>query len=289
MHPSLRYNPLVIAAAGAALRIANRRAVFVFVATTGRSGSAALTSVFEAVEGIASYHEPRPAMVDDVPDGSDRSAYFERLFRDGKRLEVRRAVLGHRCYLETNHQFIKRFADLAVAEFGDKLRVIHLVRDPESVARSFHRIASVPGRSERGRIWLLDPEAEDNLLPMGDLLRDDGPLSHDLHRCLWYWYETEARIAAFRARRPGVTWGLLRTEDINDPGRMGALFESFGLAFDRARLECLIGVRHNTKKHYGEDRLGDDEVAAMHAELRAALKERFGEDAVPPTPDQINP
>jgi hypothetical protein len=289
MHPSLRYNPLVIAAAGAALRIANGRVAFIFVATTGRSGSTALASVFEAVDGIVSFHEPWPAMTDAVPEGEDRARHFKRLFLADKRLIVRRAALGRRCYLETNHQFIKRFADLAAAEFRDKLRVIHLVRDPESVARSFHRIASVPGRSERGRTWLLDPDDADNLLPLGDLLRDDGPLSHDLHRCLWYWYETEARIAAFRARRPGVTWGLLRTEDINDLGRMGALFESFGLAFDRARLESLVGVRHNTKKHYGEGSLGDDEVAAMHAELRAALKERFGEDAVPPTPDQIKP
>lgn len=288
VHPTIRNHPLVVAAVDQALRFANRRAVFVFVATTGRSGSAALTSVFKSVEGALCCHEPWPPMTDDVLPGEDRAAHFAHLFRNDKRLIVRRAALGRRCYLETNHQFVKRFADLAVAEFGDSLRIIHLVRDPLAVARSFHRIGSVPGRTERGRLWLLDPDDADNLLPLGDLLRDDGPLPHDLHRCVWYWYETEARIAALQARTPAVTWARLHTADINDPVRMGGLFEGFGLAYDRARLESLVGVRHNTKTQYGADPLRDDEVAAMHTEVHGALVDRFGEDAVPRFPGQIS-
>ena len=280
MHPSIRYNPLAMAAANHALRLTNRGTTFVFVATTGRSGSAALASVFQAVRDVASFHEPWPAMTDDVPDGEDRSAYFARLFRNDKRFLVRRAAHGHRCYLETNHQFVKRFADLAVAEFGRALRIIHLVRDPVSVARSFHRIDSIPGRTERGRRWLLVPEDPQNLLPMVDLLRDGGALPHDLHRCLWYWYETEARIKALKARTPGIVWKDLRTEDLNDRERVINLFEGLGLDYDHRRLDDLVGVRRNLKRHYGEERVPAEQAEAMHDELRAALAERFGEDAL---------
>lgn len=257
-------------------RAADVRA-FVFVATTGRSGSQSLARIFEAVDGAVCRHEPHPVLGDTCPPGRDRDGYFRHLFRVLKAPHVLRDARGHRFYVETNHQFVKRFAEEAVREFGRRLRVIHLRRDPVAVATSFYRIDSIPGRTERGRLWLLDPDDPGNRLPMADLLAPGAALDHDLYRCLWYWYETEARIADLRRRHPDLPMPTLETADLNDADALAACFRTLDIPLDRARLEALAGTRLNTKRDDVQHRMARGEAEAMHDRLRDRIRERFGE------------
>lgn len=250
---------------------------YVFVATTGRSGSQSLSRIFEAVDGAVCYHEPHPVMGDTCPPGADRQHYFRNLFRLLKAPHVIRAARGHRCYVETNHQFIKHFADEALREFGDRLRVVHLRRDPVAVASSFYRIGSIPGRSGRGKTWLLDPEDPENLLALDGAIRGRSGEDQDFLRCLWYWYETEARVLDLRLREPGVRMPTLRTEDLNDAEALERFFAELDVPVDRVRLRAVTGVRLNTKRQEGDRRLEVSAAESMHAELREVIAETGGE------------
>jgi len=275
---ALKYNAVTSAVYKRMLRAraADTRA-FVFVATTGRSGSQSLARIFDAVDGAVCHHEPHPVMGDTCPPGRDRGAYFRHLFRVLKAPHVLRDACGHKVYVETNHQFVKRFAAEAVQEFGDRLRVIHLRRDPVPVATSFYRIDSVPGRTKRGRLWLLDPADPENRLPLSDLMAPGGELDHDLYRCLWYWYETEARILDLRRRFPHVPMPTLDTAGLNDADTLAACFRELDIPLDRSRLDELAGTRLNTKKQDNHHRVARGEAEVMNERLQDVIRGRFGD------------
>jgi hypothetical protein len=119
---------------------------FVFVATTGRSGTESLKIILDAMVNGVSLHEPRPVMVQNHQEKTTRSpqAYYKENFYKRKVIAVLRSASRRDYYAETNHLFIKTFANHAADYFAARLRVIHLVRDPLSVALSFYRINSIP-------------------------------------------------------------------------------------------------------------------------------------------------
>jgi hypothetical protein len=253
---------------------------FVFVATTGRSGTNTLAALFEHVPGCVSLHEGRPWMTSDYPEESSPDEYFKELFRRKKRVEILRASAGARVFIETNHQFIKNYSQHVVRCFGRRLKVVHLVRDPVSVARSFYAIGSVPGRTDRGRRWLLDPSRADNRLQVSDLLGDDPTFRHDLYRCLWYWYEIEARIRHFRAANPDVAVVDLGTEELNDPSSIARMLERLGLSSLESGVLPRVGLRENLKTEDKGRSMDVTEAAAMNERLREVLINRFGRAAV---------
>jgi hypothetical protein len=220
----LRDLPLLRSASAHLLRLSCAGVeAYVFSATTGRSGSLTLAHVLESLRDAVVFHEPDPIMHSRHLSGPDRLASLDDLFWRRKRIEVHRAARGHRYYVETNHQFIKGFADQAAAWFGGRLRVVHLRRDPVSVAASFYRMSSIPGRPRRGSLWLLDPRSEDNLIQLGEELFGEGEFGHDYYKCLWYWYETEARVRRFRERHPTVPVLSIGTSDLNELGKVRGL------------------------------------------------------------------
>jgi len=263
---------------------------FAFVATTGRSGTTTLSDLFTGLPQCIALHEPYPCMLSDWPTGLDLStesaskaiAEFHRShFQAKKRINILRAAAGHTLYLETNHQFVKNFANPAIDYFGDRLRVIHLVRNPVSVATSFYAIDSIPGRPEMGRLYMIDPRQRDNVLPINDVLEGDPDFSHDLYRCLWYWYETEARVIRLEATHPRLPVIHLDTNDLNDPQRLLELVSFLDVDELRDDILARAGRRTNEKlaeKHRAIDRA---EAESMNERLRQLLLHRFGPGLLP--------
>ena len=268
--------PLLRSASAHLLRMSCVRVeAYVFSATTGRSGSLTLANVLESLQDAVVFHEPDPIMHSRHLSGADRRASLDELFWRRKRIEVHRAARGRRYYVETNHQFIKGFADQAAAWFGSRLRVVHLRRDPVSVAASFYRMSSIPGRPRRGSLWLLDPRSDENLIQLGEVLFGGGEFGHDYYKCLWYWYETEARVRHFRDRFPTVPVQSIGTSDLNDLAKVRGLLQGLGLAYDEAALVGRVGQRHNEKSHDVQNLLPREEAERMAAGFRQLLSERF--------------
>lgn len=164
----LKVNPVTAGVARAAGRFLCRSVqTYVFVATTGRSGTHTLQRLFKTVPSCVSLHEPHPVMNGEVlwgyNDGDDRS--MRRTFKLRKLPHVYWAARNKRFYVEANHVLIKCFAEAAVDTFGDRLRVLRLRRDPNAVASSYLMRGCVPGTNNEkrphlsGNEWLIDPLA----------------------------------------------------------------------------------------------------------------------------------
>ena len=222
----------------------------IFTATTGRSGTLTLTKLFAAVPGCRADHEAHPVMNGPVLRAASYrdAALVARVYRRIKSVNIRRAAVGYRYYFEANHLFIKTFADHAVADFGRRVAVVHLVRPAVEVASSIYQLDDYPG-TERGNYWWLDFRAPTNLLAMADILESDPEFSHPFYRALWYWHEVEARVAAWRARTPAVTVIDFETGWLNDLARVCSLLDGLGMQYERARLAPLVGAREHTKEH----------------------------------------
>jgi|GEM_PF-873585 len=252
---------------------------YIFVATTGRSGTASLTRVFETVvDGVVCLHEPSPVMFSDYRrgEGIDRDAYFRRLFWVLKRTYIKRAAAGHRYYLETNHQFIKNFAGPAIEYFGPKIRIIHLKRDPLSVAASFLAIDSVPVKTQRGHYYMLDPDEPTNIIRIPELSNGSSEFRHDFYKCLWYWYETEARVRAMKERYPSVVWVDITTDQLNDRAALQAMFDRLGIPVSSERLNRAVSIRENLRTEEKKEIIELARREEMDRRLREKIEQVYG-------------
>jgi hypothetical protein len=275
----LKHNPLTVSLYNGLLESRTRNVeAYVFVATTGRSGSESLARIFAAADNAITLHEPSPIMFSDYTDASSKEAYFRRIFRSKKRIYIKRAAAGHRYYVETNHQFIKNFINFAIPEFRDKVRIIHMYRDPVAVASSFYSINSIPGRSGSGERYLLHPGEQDNRVDISDLLLSDPEFDHDFYRCLWYWYEIETRIREYKEKYPRIVWHDIQTQQLNDQASLEAMFESLGIKYDQVKLGRLVGSRANKKTSLKKRALAVEDATAMHDRLLAKMEMRYGKN-----------
>ena len=220
---------------------------FIFVATTGRSGTDSLAKIFSAIPGIAAFHEPYPAMINDYAfvNSRAREKSLKQLFLTKKRVYIKRAAIGHRYYAETNHMFIKNFFELAMNEFGERIKIVHLRRDAMKVALSFYSIDSIPGETRRGKRYLLDPKDESNLIkfPSFSLTEEENKIL----KCLWYWYEIEARIAYYKSKYPNLQWVDFSTDGLNNLREIKELFDALNIEVSLRQLQSVVGIRSNTK------------------------------------------
>jgi len=276
---SLKRNPFIVEIYNAMLNLKCRSVeAYIFVATTGRSGTDSLGNIFEAADKAAYFHEPHPVMVQDIPSIRNPAAVYDKRFKKVKRIYIKRAASGNRYYLETNHQFVKTFAWPAVAEFGSKLKVIHLKRDPVSVAASFYRIDSIPGITRRGRHCLLDPLQEDNILSVPDLFGAGSEFNQPLCRCLWYWYEVEARIFQFKKQFPHVCIFEVTTEELNDEQKLTEMFNFLEIDFSPSSLRERVGTRTNVRSWEKKKTTDLTVVSEMNDRLLASLSKRCNMD-----------
>ncbi|MEW5804814.1 MAG: hypothetical protein AB1847_22225 [bacterium] len=107
----------------------------IFVLASGRSGTKYLSSIFKNnVKNCISKHEPYPTMF-----GIPIYWYQAKKIEEIKKLFIKKKKRITRCkadvYIETNNAFLKSFSDVAVEFFPD-LKLIHIIRNPLTVARS---------------------------------------------------------------------------------------------------------------------------------------------------------
>jgi hypothetical protein len=277
MHPlitTLKYHPLTVAICKAYYqwRCRNLQKI-IFVATTGRSGTMTLAEVFNHIPGCHAEHEPYPTMSEDIlkaktagDEAVVRAEYWQK-----KAINLRRGAAGYAFYCEANHLFIKTYIEYALADFGDKLAVIHLIRDPVKVANSIYALQDFPG-TEEGNKWWLDYTAAGNHIPIAEVLDNDPEFKHPFYKGLWYWYEMEARIAHWRQALPNVQFVEFQTEDFNDPQKTCRLLRELGVVFDEAALLTKISAPANTREHQKVSHpLPMEQAIAMNAQFQRFL------------------
>jgi hypothetical protein len=248
---------------------------FVFVATTGRSGTMTLSDICARADGCVSLHEPYPKMHEDVLHAAayGDAEYVHFVYRTVKSVNILRAAAGAQTYVETNHQFIKTFCHEVVRDFGERVSVMYLVRDPVDVANSICSLADQPGTA-KGNAWWLDYRGSANHIRIADVLGNGGEFSDPFSRALWYCYEIEARTEAFRRRYPSVPFVTFRTEHLGDADRVAGLLTQLGLD---ARPDAIgpARVRSNGRMDEKAGRsLPREEADRRHEEFRRMLVER---------------
>lgn len=250
---------------------------FVFVASPGRSGSKTLSDMLTGIPGIAAFHEPTPNLIFEPACGPDQAAYLRSMFFEKKIFYVLRAAAGHSHYVETNHLFIKTFAEPAIEYFGDRTQIVHLRRDAISVALSFYKLGEIPGVEEVARRYMLDPAGSGNLVDPTLLLQAGSGFEHPFYRCLWYWHEIEARIARAKAQYPNVRWHFLETDQLNDAGAVRDLCRALTIDSHVDEIVRRAGLRSNLRTEKKDvaapqmDPLSREQAAQMHARLIEAL------------------
>jgi hypothetical protein len=245
----LKRNPVVASVVRRSLQLRTQGVKrFIFTATTGRSGTMTLSELFATVPDCASVHEPYPIMNDDVLRAASYgdTAEVDRVYSRVKSINILRAVVGRRYYLEANHLLVKTFLGHAYEEFGRRMAVIHLVRAPIEVAMSIYCLQHLPG-TPFGNAWWLDYRAPTNIIKMADDLEGNGELSHQFFRCLWYWYELELRFAAWRARLPALKVVRFETPSFNDAEKTFHLFDELEIPYDRDKVATFVGRKEHTK------------------------------------------
>ncbi len=244
----IKYNYFSTALIQLAFRLFCRRVKgFIFVASTGRSGTNTLQLFGTAAKKVYSCHEGHPIMNGDtmIKFNNDDEQLMIEEFNSRKLLRILWHSMGNHYYIETNHMFIKCFYSTAAFIFGERLKVISITRDPSDVALSMYGRADIPG-TEEGNKWYLDPKASRTLVKLGDFLYGDTKFSHDYFKCLWYCYEIKARIIMFKKNYPKVPVVDIQTSELNNMDAVGNLFNKLNIVYDEAKLRSLIGMRANS-------------------------------------------
>ena len=248
----------------------------IFTATTGRSGTLSLARIFSAIPGCLSLHEPDPIMNGKALEAASYGAvnYVNRIYRVRKSVVIRRNAVGYRYYLESNHQFIKTFAQQVVDDFKDRVHVIHLVRSPLEVAMSIYRLQDYPG-TEVGNFWWLDYRAPLNHIKIADLLDSHREFSHPFYKALWYWFEIEERIASWRKSMPSVPFVRFETNWFDKTERIFELLNRLKIDYEKPAIEAMTGTKeHSREQHKILPPLAQRDAERMLSLFEEALIER---------------
>jgi hypothetical protein len=155
----------------------------VFFLSAGRCGTQWITHAFNTLYGdIIATHEPL------IGGYKCRESYLNpgfvpvEVMNHFARIGI---VACQSIYLETAWQFFTA-VDYADSMFSDQLRVIHLVRSRDDVARSMvtHRFYTNRKIDAFSSYCVLDPVTDNYLIPAGDWLAKT-----QFERCQWLWTE----------------------------------------------------------------------------------------------------
>jgi len=275
----LKHSLLVASAARLGLRAMTRRLErVIFTATTGRSGTKSLASLFSMVPECVSLHEPWPDMSGDVLRAASygQQELADQIYRRIKSVNILRAAVGYRYYFEANHCFVKTFMEQAIADFDDRIAVVHLVRPTLDVAMSIYQLHEEPG-SGLGNSWWLDHRAPTNVIRISRVLDSDPEYSHPFYKTLWYWYEVEARIAAWRASMPAVLVARFETEWLGDRAKVMRLLGQLGIECEEERIHIQPTIEQNRNAREEQKtvpRLPEEQAREMLERFRRLLTGR---------------
>lgn len=251
----------------------------IFALASGRSGTHFLSQLLARnAQGCVCRHEPYGIN----PSLFGRPIY-DRAVGDrqhARKLLARKAHIVARCgaltYVETSHAFLKSYFDLA-PEYFDRLKVIHLLRNPLMVARSE---ANREEFLHRWRFPLRHYRGSDGRKYFRWSLTGLEPIFRhfDLSRLTLFqryviqWIEIENRAMQFLDRfdKHDECFTLQTPHDLNDRPRIRELLDFFGLAQRRAEIS-LAGSRNLNPR----PTVVDDEDRRQFAEVVAALPAKY--------------
>jgi len=160
----------------------------IFTVTTGRSGTAYLTTLFQYLPGVAAYHEPRPEFVEILRDVQGNKELAKEFLLTRKLPVI--AAEKKNIYVETSHLFCKGFLE-PLLEIGITPDLIIHTRPHRKVALSMLKLNTIPARTEKGLLFYLSPD-DPGVLP----IRDWQTLN-DYQLCYWYCLEIERRAKEY--------------------------------------------------------------------------------------------
>jgi len=250
---------------------------YIFVLTTGRSGSNNLSNLFKNSNYVNANHEAYPIINNNY---NFKNQYLK--FWNGFTfyfVKVPKILLSHKkgnkIYLETNHLFLKSFSDAAVKVFKNKIKLIYLVRQSHLVAKSIYEIGRIPG-TVRGDKWYLNPYKKENRLNFQEIFNRVNDTNKeefkDFYKCCWYWYEIEARAIEFKEKHK-LPFLELKTSELNDPKTLLVkINEKLNLNIPQSEITL------NLKK-VGKNLKADEKVEKISVEL-ALQKTNLFEKAI---------
>lgn len=194
---------------------------FVFVLSTGRTGTKTLAALLALAKNVFVYHEPRPLLYglsklsyeysnDDVVSKVLREAFFT----------VRKQMFDYsldcnRGYIETSPQ-VTFMAPIILALIPN-VRFIHLIRDPRMVVRSGMRRGWYSGHpADRTRIVPRSGSAADRIWAKWTPFQKN----------LWLWEETNCWINEFIEDLSSDQYMSIYSEDLFD-GRKDIIEELY--------------------------------------------------------------
>lgn len=188
----------------------------IFTVTTGRSGTAYLTAVFNYMRDVTALHEPDPEYVDVLRE-AQVSRHAAEKFVVEKKLP---AIAGFKnpIYVETSHLICKGFLEIFL-DLGLLPDLVIHRRPMRQISLSLLKMGTIPGRTEKALRFYLHPSDPGVLLPLPDWEK----LS-DYQLCYWYCLEIERRAqeyaAQFRSRGARVAettlTGLKTSQGLDD-------------------------------------------------------------------------
>lgn len=161
----------------------------IFTVTTGRSGTAYLSSIFGYARNAHSYHEPTPEYVKVLREAQNDKNRARRFIVE----EKVPAIAGDSApiYIETSHLVCKGFLEswLDIGIVPDLIIHRRSVRD---VSLSLFKMGTIPGRSDKGLKFYLSP-ADPNVVKLAAWEH-----CHDYQLCFWYCLEIEKRARGYK-------------------------------------------------------------------------------------------
>lgn len=163
----------------------------VFVLSTGRCGTALLTSIFNRVPSVLCEHSPSPELVaierDAHRHGLDQFDAYRTAISAARFDLISESHLRGRRYIETNCR-ITFFAP-HLADLFPRARFIHLVRHPGDFVRSAVRRGYYEGRYfDMGRIT-----------PQSGQAAGEWESMDSFERTAWLWNETNTFVEHFKS------------------------------------------------------------------------------------------
>lgn len=198
-----------------------RRQRFVFVPSTGRSGTTTLANLLSAHPDVVCRHERQERLIGlstELAHGVvDRTAAESEL----RALYPRHGPYPARVYGESDHRLFNLVGILA--ELLPTARFLWLVRDGRAVVASTVARGWYGGEYRSG-LWGLNRLRGD---ACGDVTPDVWATLSPFERNCWYWSYVNRAIERQLASLPGERWRRVRLEDL-DAAAPG-VFEFLGL------------------------------------------------------------
>lgn len=221
----------------------------IFCWSPGRCGTRYLTRLFETVPGVVARHEPPPRFSE--CEGSKRAFWA---LQKMPAIEALQAPV----YVETSHCFALGFLEPLV-EMGYDSDIVQIQRNHRDVALSYWRRWSIPGRTRRGKEFLLQPTF------------DGWTELTDYQLCYWHALEVDRR--AGNGRLQVHRWHVVDFDNLVGGSGFLELVESLGLpgpnkrAYERRRCEIVNANPANYYQHFPKGDLDRLEAKVVSVSL----------------------